>query len=162
MWDCELYDYTDHVLLLTTRKHPSVIVKLQKDPKKQFVADETANEAAIYKMLRRNTATKGVVPEYHGISVHLGVAMACVERELDDFEDLGLANVSVKLRQSAVHAIETLSKAGVLHNDIELRNIVKSSSDPECAKIIDFGRASLSQDKKRLADQVDHMKHQLG
>jgi len=88
--------------------------------------------------------------------------MACVERELDDFEDLGLANVSVKLRQSAVHAIETLSKAGVLHNDIELRNIVQSRSDPDRAKIIDFGRASLSQDKKRLADQVDHMKHLLG
>jgi len=53
MWDCELYDYTDHILLLTTRKHPSVIVKLQKDPKKQFVADETANEAAIYKTPRQ-------------------------------------------------------------------------------------------------------------
>jgi len=162
VWDCDVYDYTDHILLLTTTKIPFVVVKLQKDAKKEHVSAEMANEAATYKVLRDNAATRDVVPNYHGFSDHLGVAMACIEKELDDFDDIGLANVSMKLKQSAVKAIEALSRAGILHNDIELRNIVQSRSDPDRAKIIDFGRASLSQDKKRLADQVDHMKHLLG
>ena len=51
--------------------------------------------------------------------------------------------------------MEVLSEAGILHNDIELRNFVQSKDDPNCAKIIDFGRATFSSDSKKLAKQVE-------
>eukprot|EP00978_Attheya_sp_CCMP212_P022397 scaffold66822_cov62-Attheya_sp.AAC.2 len=143
-WECHVYDFTDSVLLLTTRKDPTVIVKLQSDPRMKHAADDMANEAAIYDALEGNEAAKEVIPCFRGHSTHLGVAMTCVEKELDDFDDIGLENLSDVLKRSAVRAIAVLSEAGVLHNDIELRNIVKSKRDPSCAKIIDFGRASFS------------------
>jgi predicted Ser/Thr protein kinase len=157
-WECDVYDFTDSVLLLTTRKDPTVIVKLQSDPRMKHVADGMANEAAIYEALEGNEAAKEVIPCFRGHSTHLGVAMTCVEKELDDFDDIGLVNLSGKLKRSAIRAVEVLSEAGVLHNDIELRNIVKSKRDPSCAKIIDFGRASFSSDRKRLAKQVERIK----
>jgi len=157
-WECDVYDFTDSVLLLTTTKDPTVIVKLQSDPRMKHVADEMANEAAIYEALEGNGAAKEVIPCFRGHSTHLGVAMTCVEKELDDFDDIGLENLSGELKRSAVRAVEVLSEAGVLHNDIELRNIVKSKRDPSCAKIIDFGRASFSSDRKWLAEQVEWIK----
>lgn len=157
-WECDVYDFTDYVLLLTTRKYPTVIVKLQNDPRMKHVADDMANEAAIYEALEGNEAAKEVIPCFHGHSTHLGVAMTCVEKELDDFDDIGLENLSGVLKRSAVRAVEVLSEAGVLHNDIELRNIVKSKRNPSCAKIIDFGRASFSSDRERLAKQVERIK----
>jgi hypothetical protein len=156
-WECDVYDFTDSVLLLTTRKDPTVIVKLQSDPRIKHVADDMANEAAIFEALEGNEAVKEVVPCFRGHSTHLGVAMTCVEKERDDFDDIGLEHLSGVLQRSAVRAIEVLSEAGVLHNDIELRNIVKSKRDPSCAKIIDFGRASFSSDRKRLAKQVERI-----
>ena len=58
--------------------------------------------------------------------------------------------------------IELLSKAGVLHNDIALRNIVQSKDDPTRAKIIDLGRAVFSKDKERLSEQIERIKFLLG
>ena len=84
--------------------------------------------------------------------------MTCFEKELDDFDDIGLENLSDALKRSAVCAVEVLSKVGVLHNDIELRNIVKSKKDPCRAKIIDFGRASFCYDRQLLAKQVEWIK----
>jgi predicted Ser/Thr protein kinase len=157
-WECNVYDVTGLVLLLTTARDPTVIVKLQKDPRKKHVADEMAQEAAMYAALEGNEAVQEVIPRFRGHSTHLGVAMTCIEREMDDLEDIGLENVSEALKQSAVHAIQVLSEAGVLHNDIELRNIVRSKRDPSRAKIIDFGRASFSGDSKLLAKQVERIK----
>lgn len=153
-FDCDVFDHTDSLLLLVTKTDPNIIVKLQIDPKMKHVADDMANEAEIYKALEGKPAVKEVIPRFHGHSNHLGVAMTCIERELDDFEDIGLENLSVVLKHSAVRAVEVLSEAGVLHNDIELRNIVQSKRDPNCAKIIDFGRASFSCDRKLLSEQV--------
>jgi len=157
-WECDVYDYTDSVLLLTTGKDPTVIVKLQIDPRMKHVADDMANEAAIYEALEGNEAVQKVIPCFRGHSTHLGVAMTCVEKELDDFDDIGLENLSGVLRRSAIRAVQVLSDAGILHNDIALRNIVQSKRDPSCAKIIDFGRASFSSDRKRLAKQVERIK----
>ena len=157
-WDSEVFDYTDNVLLLVTRKHPNVIVKMQRDPRMKHVADEMANEAAMYEAIEGNHAAKEAVPCFRGHSHHLGVAMTCVEKELDDFDDIGLENLSVPLKRSAVRAVEVLSEAGILHNDIALRNIVKSKRDRSLAKIIDFGRATLSSDRKRLVQQVERIK----
>lgn len=133
-------------------------MKLQNDPTKQHVADEMANEAYIYAALAGNESVQEVIPRFRGHSTHLGVAMTCIEQELDDFDDIGLENVSASLKQSAVDAVEVLSEVGILHNDIELRNIVKSKGDPSRAKIIDFGRASFSSDRKLLAKQVEDIR----
>jgi Ser/Thr protein kinase RdoA (MazF antagonist) len=84
--------------------------------------------------------------------------MTCIEKELDDFDDIGIENLSEALKRSAIRAVEILSEAGVLHNDIELRNIVQSKTDPECAKIIDFGRALFTSNRKELAKQVEQIK----
>ena len=72
----------------------------------------------------------------------------------DDFDDIGLDNLSDQLKRSAVRAVKVISEAGILHNDLELRNFVQSAADPNCAKIIDFGRATFSSDSKLLAKQV--------
>jgi predicted Ser/Thr protein kinase len=157
-WECNVYDVTGLVLLLTTARDPTVIVKLQNDPRKKHVADEMAQEAAMYAALEGNQAVQEVIPRFRGHSTHLGVAMTCLEKELDDFDDIGLENLSDSLKQSAVHAMQVLSEAGVLHNDIELRNIVRSKRDPSRAKIIDFGRASFSGDSKLLAKQIERIK----
>jgi hypothetical protein len=157
-WECNVYDVTDSVLLLTTARDPTVLVKLQNDPRKKHVANEMAQEAAMYAALEGNEAVQEVIPRFRGHSTHLGVAMTCVEKELDDFDDIGLENLSDSLKQSAVHAIQVLSEAGVLHNDIELRNIVRSKRDPSRAKIIDFGRALFSGDSKLLVRQVESIK----
>jgi predicted Ser/Thr protein kinase len=157
-WKCNVHDVTDSVLLLTTARDPTVVVKLQNDPRKKHVANEMAQEAAMYAALKGNEAVQEVIPRFRGHSTHLGVAMTCVEKELDDFDDIGLENLSDSLKQSAVHAIQVLSEAGVLHNDIELRYIVRSRRDPSRAKIIDFGRASFSGDSKLLVRQVESIK----
>ena len=92
----------------------------------------------------------------------VGVGMICIGREMDDFEDIGIENLSEELKLSAVRAASLLSDAGVLHNDLELRNIVQSRADPCCAKIIDFGRAVFTPDQRLLASQVDRIKNLLG
>lgn len=68
-WDCDVYDCTDRVLLLTTTKYPSVIVKLQNDPRMNHIADEMANEAAIYEALEGNRISRGVIPRFMGTAV---------------------------------------------------------------------------------------------
>jgi tRNA A-37 threonylcarbamoyl transferase component Bud32 len=153
-----LYDHTDNIQVLTTKIDPTVVVKLQRDPRLSHVAAEMAHEAKIYAALEGNATVKEVIPRFRGYSTHLGVAMTCIERELDDFDDIGLENLSESLKQSAVRGVELLSQAGVLHNDIELRNIVMSKDDPSRAKIIDFGRASFSSDRELLAKQVESVK----
>jgi len=69
--------------------------------------------------------------------------------------------LSGALKRSAVQAVKVLSEAGVLHNDIELRNIVKSRRDPASAKIIDFGQALFSSDSTLLARQVEKINNLL-
>lgn len=92
----------------------------------------------------------------------MGMAMTCVDREMDDFDDIGLETVSDSLKESAVRGVEALSEAGVLHNDIELRNIVQCRKDPTHAKIIDLGRAVFSKDHRRLTEQMERVKFILG
>ena len=64
-----------------------------------------------------------VIPRFRGYSTYLGVATSCVGRGLDDFDDIGLDNLSDSLQESAIHCVMPLSSSGVLHNDIDLRNI---------------------------------------
>jgi hypothetical protein len=154
VWDCELFDTTSTTQLLTTPKDPSVLVKLQRDPRVSHVAKEMANEAEMFQVLAGKSDLEGVLPRFRGYSTHLGVGMICIERELDDFDDMCLENLSDELKRSAVRGVELLSKAGVLHNDIALRNIVQSRDDPTRAKIIDLGRAVFCKDKERLSEQI--------
>ncbi|KAL3912559.1 MAG: hypothetical protein SGILL_006832 [Bacillariaceae sp.] len=161
-WDCEVYDSTGNVLLMTTRKNPSLLVKLQRASRMRHVADEMANEATVYTALAENEAVQCGIPNFFGYSTHLGVGMICIGREMDDFEDIGIENLSKELKLSAVRAASLLSDAGVLHNDLELRNIVQSRADPCCAKIIDFGRAVFSTDTNLLRKQVERVKILLG
>jgi tRNA A-37 threonylcarbamoyl transferase component Bud32 len=158
-WNCEVYDATDNILLMTTSKYPSLLVKMQK---KRHVLEEMASEAYIYAALGDNQAVQEAVVAFHGHSTHLGVAMTCIEREMDDLDDIGLEHVSEALKRSAVHAVSLLSDAGLLHNDLELRNIVQSKDDPDRAKIIDFGRAVFTSDQHLLAEQVKRVKSLLG
>lgn len=160
--DCTLFDATNNVLLMTTSKYPSVLVKMQQNPRKRHVADEMAHEAEVYAALADSEAVQEAIVAFHGHSSHLGVAMTCVGWEMDDLDDIGLENVSEALKHSAVRAVGLLSDAGVLHNDLELRNIVQSRDDPDRAKIIDFGRAVFTSDQRLLAEQVERIKILLG
>jgi hypothetical protein len=126
------------------------------------VAKEMANEAEMYQALAGESDLEGVLPRFRGYSTHLGVGMTCIERELDDFDDMGVENLSDELKQSAVRGAELLSKAGILHNDIALRNIVQCRDDPTRAKIIDLGRAVFCKDKERLSEQIERIQFLLG
>ena len=84
----------------------------------------------------------------------------CTEKE-DDFDDIGLQNLSLAARESALAAVKVLTDAGILHNDLALRNFVFSRNDGGIAKIIDFGRASFSSDTKLLQQQLPDAKQIL-
>ena len=157
-WEWDVFDYTDRVLLLTTKKDPTIIAKMQCNPREHHVGSEMANEAAILEALKDNSVAKEVIPRFYGHSRRWGVSVSYFGKELDDFDDIGPNNLSDELKFSAVRAVEVLSEAGILHNDIELRNFVQSKEGPNCAKIIDFGRATFSSDSKRLAKQVDRVR----
>ena len=104
-----------------------------------------------------------VIPRFYGHSTHWGVAMTCLEKERDDFEDNGLENLSYKLNLSALRCVQVMSDAGILHNDLALRNFVQSRTDPtNKAKLIDLGRARFCTDTKRLTEQVELTKQILG
>ena len=72
---------------------------------------------------------------------------------------VGLSNLTQSLKVSGVKLI---SNASVLHPDLALRNIVQSRTDPNKAKIVDFGRAVITDDNELLENQVESMRHMLG
>jgi tRNA A-37 threonylcarbamoyl transferase component Bud32 len=138
------------------------LVKLQQDPSMTHVADEMENEAKLYDAITGKAGLVEFLPRFRGYSTHMGVAMTYLERESDDFDDIGAENLSEELNQSAVRGVQALSQAGILHNDLELRNIVRSKDDPNRAKIIDLGRANFSDDEERLSEHVEDAKALLG
>ena len=162
MWICEVVGGSDNVKFLSSKNDPSVMIKMQGDPTKKLVAKEMENEAAVYKVLSRNRDARLVIPLFRGFSNHLGVTLLCTGREGLDFEDIGVENLCQELKLSAVESLQLLSQAGVVHHDLELRNIVQSAENPERAKIIDFGRAEFSEDQVRLQEQVEALKSMLG
>ena len=161
-WDCSIFDSTNNVLLMTTAEYPAVLVKLQQTAENRQVAAEMANEARVYAALAANEAVQDAVVPFFGYNTRFGVAMTCLGLEGDDLDDLGVENVSDELKLCAVRAVELISNAGVLHNDLDLRNIVQCRDDPNRAKIVDFGRSVLSSDDALLAAQVQHAKILLG
>jgi hypothetical protein len=160
--DCILVDVTDTIQLYETLVDPSVLVKLQQNPSMTHVADEMENEANMYDAIAGNAGLVEFLARFRGYSTHMGVAMTCIEQESDDFDDIGAENLSEELKESAVCGVKALSHAGILHNDLELRNIVRSKADPNRAKIIDLGRAKFSDDEERLSEQVEDAKALLG
>ena len=165
MHDCQVEDANENVQLLSNKKYPEMLIKLQRYREHTHVTQEMEQEALIYRKLLSMTDSSSVwdaIPAFHGFSKHVGVAMICLSREGDDFEDIGLENLSVPLKRSAIQSMKALSRVGILHGDIALRNIVQSREDPDHAKIVDFGRARLSQDRTALREQVESLKVILG
>lgn len=154
MWDCDLVNVNENVRILTSRKDPSVLIKMQHYPRDTRIREEMEHEAYMYRSLALIPEVQGVIGGFRGFSTHLGVGLLCVEKEGCDFEDIGLENLSCSLKTSAMLAFELLGSFGVLHNDVELRNIVQCKEDPTKAKIIDFGRAQFSNDSELLAHQL--------
>lgn len=52
-----------------------------------------AHEAEVYAALGDNEAVQEAIVTFHGHSARLGVAMTCIEQEMDDLDDIGLENV---------------------------------------------------------------------
>ncbi|KAL3906290.1 MAG: hypothetical protein SGILL_009331 [Bacillariaceae sp.] len=161
MWDCDLVGMTDNVKLLISDKFPSILIKLQRDASQKHVAFEIQQEATIYMKISKNKDIKKAIPRFHGYSDHLGVALLCTEREGPDFEEIGVENLSLELKMSAVESLRLLGQAGLLHNDVALRNVVQSRVDPKQAKIIDFGRAVFTRDQKLLQEQIEDLQQLL-
>lgn len=132
-----------------------------RDPRMVDQAAELRHEARMYEVLQ-NSACASVVPEFYGFSERFGVPLLCVAAEGDDFEDIGLENLSSSLKLSAVTALQRISDCGVLHGDLALRNIVRSRQHPDCAKFIDFGRAQTTKNPALLDAQVAALKTMLG
>jgi hypothetical protein len=164
MSDCEVEGANDNVQLLANRKYPGILIKLQRYRERVHVAQEMKQEVLVYrKLLSSNTfVAKNAIPSFHGFSTHTGVPMLCIGREGEDFDDIGIENLSMPLKLSAVKSFQAVSDAGILHGDLALRNIVQSRENPDHAKIIDFGRAELSNDKRALREQVEELREMLG
>lgn len=117
---------------------------------------EMENEQAIYWHL----ATQGcssVAPRFIGFGLVDFATCLCVEREGPSFEELGLENVSLALRRSALAQLRRLHAHGqVEHGDLRLGNVVCSRREGGQAKLIDFGHSRIlrsGQKKKRFADE---------
>lgn len=159
--ELHLFDRTDNVLLLTTPRYPFVLIKMQ-NSRSIHVREEMEHEADFYASLHELSDVQEVVPMFYGFSMHLGVAMSCFELESDDFDDIAVENLPMELKRSALRAVEVLSNAHILHNDLGLRNFVRCRKNTMRAKIIDLGRAEYSDNTKLLAEQVQHAKVLLG
>jgi len=162
MWDCTLIDVTDTVQLLTPTTRPSMLIKLQRDPRAFHVASEMQREATIYESMYKRGDVAEIIPQYFGYSTHLGVSMLILGMEGSSFDDIGLENLPLELKLSAVECLRRLSAIGILHNDIALRNIVQDRTHRTRAKIIDFGRAEISSDEVLLEEQVEALERILG
>jgi RIO-like serine/threonine protein kinase len=156
MSDCDIEGHNDNVQLLSNKKYPWLFIKLERDPQCAHVAEEMEHEAFIYKKLSSSRAAQGAVPSFR-FSKHIGVA-----REGVDFDDIGIENIPLQLKLSAIESLQAVSAVGILHGDLALRNIVQSREDPDRAKIIDFGRAEVSTDSIALQYQVKSLKAMLG
>lgn len=154
MWDFKLLYCTANTKILLKKSDPSVLIKIPHHTHAGDVAKEIEKEAAIYRKLAGNSEVQDAIPRFYGFSTHLGVPMLCIGREGPDFEDIGVENLSDALKESAVQCLRRLGRAGVVHHDLALRNIVQSAGDPQRAKIIDFGRAEFTQDQRLLQEQV--------
>ena len=161
-WECKHIDATEKVQLLTPEPYPDVLVKMQRDARQTHVASMMKNECRIYQVLAGAKYVDKIAPRFYGFSAHLGVAIICVEREGDNFDDIGIENLSISLKRSALSCIEILSKIGVLHNDIALRNFVQCRKNPQEARVIDFGLSCFTSDQLKLKSQVGDAKRVLG
>lgn len=161
MWDCKILDFNENVKLLSNRKYPSVLIKIPHKPEAKHVIEEIENEAAIYCKLSENPNVNNAIAKFYGFSTHLGIPLLCISKEGPDFEDIGVENLSRELKESAVDSLCILSEAGLLHNDLDLRNIVQSKDNPKQAKIVDFGRAVFTEDQQLLKRQVEALKSEL-
>ena len=62
MWDCDVVDMTDNVKLLISKKFPSALIKLQRDPSQKHVALEMEREANIYMKLGVHHRAEAAAP----------------------------------------------------------------------------------------------------
>lgn len=158
--ECQLLCTTDFVKILATNCGRG-IVKMVRDPRMTAQAAELRHEARMYGVLQIS-ACADAVPEFFGFSERYGVPLLCVAAEGEDFEDIGLENLSSDLKHSAVQALQRLSNCGVLHGDLALRNIVQCQHNHGHAKFIDFGRAQTTKNTVLLDAQVTALKNMLG
>lgn len=157
--DCELLYSTDRAKLAVHRKHPFVLIKIARG--KQNVIEELDHEISVYEELMKLPLASKAITTYYGGSKHLGSPLLCLGHEGPTLDEIGVDNASKALRLSALNAVESLSSVGLIHGDLELRNIVQSSTDPTRALIIDFGRAFFTQDQRELDQQIEAAKHLL-
>ena len=149
---------TDNVKLFSCKKYPFVLLKMQRDPRDSHVAEEMVWEAKVYGELSKNADVANAVPVFYGFSTHLGVPLPCVSAEGPSFADIGFEHLSRELKMSAMQSLQLLSQAGLVHNDLALRNIVQSKENTKEAKIIDFGRAEFTENRELLQEQVETLK----
>ena len=134
---------------------------------KKHVIEEMKQERFVYEKLEEELASlkpaarNDVIPQYHGWSDHWGVPILCLSLEGPTLEDIEVEKASRTLRLSALEAIQCLSRAGLIHGDLELRNFVQSRADPSKALVIDFGRSFFTDDQYMLDAQVDEAKELL-
>jgi tRNA A-37 threonylcarbamoyl transferase component Bud32 len=151
--DCNLVMSREFCKILIT-KDSSRFVKMVKHPRMVHHVKELRNEAAMYAYLK-TTPCAAFIPSFHGLDESSGVPMMCTGAEDLDFEEIGQENLPLKLTRSALRAVTSLREQGVYHGDLALRNIVRSRQNPHRAKLIDFGRSSVTNDPMLLDEQIE-------
>lgn len=159
--ECQLIMDLDNCKIMLTKCGRGIVKMVPAKRKLAQQALAMRHEAHVYQELQ-NTVCARFIPTFYGFDESLGVPILCVGAEDDDFEDIGLENLPLKLRLSAMEGIRALSACGWCHGDLELRNIVRARDDPTRAKIIDFGKSHWTKDKTLLAAQVSDAAFLLG
>ena len=151
--ECTLEQVTDNSKLMGIRSRPDLIVKMAQH--KAHIVKEMEQEAVIYKRLSMQPLQQTkIAPRFHGHSKHFGVPIICLDREGPSFDEIvRLGKIDEDLKKSALAAVQSLSKAGVIHGDLALRNMVQSKNDAKTALLIDFGRSYFSENLAELNKQ---------
>src|SRR5262249_4103894 len=114
-----------------------------RDPRLAHHALELENESKMYQLM---WDCSDAVPVFFGFTNKSGVPLILLSAEVptitnasiginghlsqclqgSNFEDIGIENLPLSLRVSAVRALKKISSLGILHGDIALRNVVRS------------------------------------
>ncbi|KAH8822249.1 hypothetical protein DL96DRAFT_1620554 [Flagelloscypha sp. PMI_526] len=136
------------------------------------------HEAAIYERLRErkvkevpqyfglfedeNESVAVLVTEYTGPDMHLETLTEKVWMDSGMKKNVRLHELDVRLRPALRRAIESIHRAGVLHNDFKFDNVTKilghSSPEQDILYLIDFDRAILDPTREQMERELSRVK----
>ena len=118
------------------------------------------NENEIYKKLESLQGTSIPLLLFSGMVFAISFGIVTTDCGTS-FEEVGMENISMKNRQQAVMALQSIHQLKVLHGDVALRNILQSD-DGEKVTIIDFEMSHICDDEDAFQAEEESLRKILG